>query len=152
MAAGLPGALRASALPRWSHRDPVEGGNPFSAGDPRHQAWGTATADAKLALLQFDAELEVTAQVTLDPALYRAQLLGLAVGRFDVWARRCGSVVSSRAGLGDYERWLVQYVANWLDYVAETCPRVQVGDELRARLQGRAAHWATETRRRLRLS
>ena len=91
------------------------------------------------------------ARVTLDPTLYRAQLLDLAVDRFDVWARRSCSVVSSRDALGDYDRWLAGYAANWLGYVAETCPRVEVGDELRTRLQGRAAHWVAETRNALAL-
>ena len=137
---------RLSAVPRWSHRDPVEAANPFPPADARHSTWPAATADARRALLRFDADLEATAQVTLDPALYRAQLLDLAIGRFDVWARRCRSVVSSRDALGDYDRWLADYVANWLRYVAETCPRVDVGDELRTRLRGRAAHWVAETR------
>ena len=138
-----------SAVPRWSHRDPVEGGNPFPSDDARHGTWNIATADARQALLRFDTDLQTTAQITLDPTLYRAQLLDLAVGRFDVWARRLGSVVSSRDELGDYERWLAAYIANWLRYVAETCPRVDLGDELRTRLQGRAAHWVAKTRHRL---
>ena len=145
MAPSLENGLRPSAVPRWSHRDPVEGGNPFPPADPRHRRWDTATDDARQTLVRFDARLEATAQVTLDPAIYRAQLLDLAVGRFNVWARRGRSVVSSDGALRDYERWLEDYVANWLGYVAETCPRVEVGDELRTRLRGRAAHWVTET-------
>ena len=147
----FPIALRSSAVPRWSHRDPVEGGNPFPAADARHGTWDAATADARQAVRRFDAGLEATAQVTLDPAVYRAQLLDLAVGRFDVWARRGRSVVSSRDALGDYELWLADYVANWLGYVAETCPRVEVGDQLRTQLRGRAAHWVAETRHILEL-
>ena len=144
-------APRLSAVPRWSHRDPVAGGNPFPPGDARHGTWDAATTDARRALLRFDADLEATAQVTLDPAIYRAQLLDLAVGRFNVWARRGRSVVSSDGALQNYEQWLAGYVANWLRYVAETCPRVEVGDELRTRLRGRAAHWVAETRHILEL-
>ena len=152
MAASLPTALRTSAIPRWSHRDPVEGGNPFPPADTRHRTWDDATVDARQALLRFDVDLEATAEVTREPALYRAQLLDLAVGRFDIWARRGRAVVSSRDALQDYGQWLEDYVANWLRYVAETCPRVQVGDELQTRLRGRAAHWVTETRAILALS
>ena len=147
----LPVALCLSAVPRWSHRDPVAGGNPFPPTDARHGTWDAATTDARRALLRFDADLKVTAQVTLDPAIYRAQLLDLAVGRFDVWARRGRSVVSSDGALQNYEQWLTDYVANWLGYVAKTCPRVEVGDELRTRLRGRAAHWVAETRHILEL-
>jgi len=146
-----PPELRPSAVPRWSHRDPVEGGNPFPHSEPAHAAWNDATRAAHAALVRFDARMQTTAQITLDPAIYRAQLLDLAVGRFDVWARRGRSVVSSDRALRDYERWLDDYVANWLGYVAETCPRVAVGDELRRRLIGRAAHWAAETRSALAL-
>jgi len=141
-----------SAVPRWSHRDPVEDGNPFPTDDARHGTWDTATTDAQQALLRFDAYLKATAQITLDPARYRVQLLDLAVGRFDVWARRGHSVVSSRDAVGEYEQWLEEYVANWLGYVTETCPHVEVGDELRTRLSGRAAHWVRETRVGLALS
>ena len=145
----LPSALRRSAVPRWSHRDPVEGGNPFEPADSRHDAWDTATAGARDALGRFDARLEVTAQVTLDPEIYRAQLLDLAVTRFDVWAERGLSVVGSDAALRDYERWLTDYVANWLRYVAETCPRVEVGDELQTRLDNRAEHWSRRASSRI---
>ena len=147
----LPVVPCLSAVPRWSHRDPVAGGNPFPPADARHSTWDAATTDARRALFRFDANLEATAQVTLDQAIYRAQLLDLAVGRFDVWARRCCLVISSRDALGDYHRWLAGYAANWLGYVAETCPRVEMGDELRIRLQGRAAHWVAETRNALAL-
>ncbi len=146
MAPCVPGALRVSAVPRWSHRDPVEGGNPFPTADTRYGTWHAATADARATLLQFDADLETRAQVTLDPAIYRSQLLDLAVGRFDVWARRGRSVVHGRRALRDYERWLDEYVENWLRYIAETCPRVKVSDGLRQRLTGRAAHWTVGAR------
>ena len=96
--------------------------------------------------MRFDARLEATAQVTLDPAIYRTQLLDLAIGRFDVWARRGRSVVSTGGALQDYERWLEDYVVNWLGYVTETCPSVEVGDELRTRLTGRKEHWVTAAR------
>ncbi|HJN45565.1 MAG: hypothetical protein CL477_15530 [Acidobacteria bacterium] len=143
---GLPDALRASAVPRWSHRDPVEGGNPFPSSDARSEAWDTATDASRLALTQHDAELEATAQVTLDRAHYRAQLLDLAVARFDVWARRGLSALRTGEDGRDFDRWLADYVANWLAYVAETCPRVEVGTTLETRLTSRAEHWSGRAR------
>ena len=146
MAASLPTVLRTSAVPRWSRRDPVEGENPFPPADTRHGTWDNATVHARQALLRFDADLEATAEITLEAARYRAQLIDLAVGRLNVWAQRGCSVVSSRDALRNYEQWLDDYVANWLVYVAETCPRVEVGNELQTRLRGRAAFWVRETR------
>ena len=143
--------LRLPAVPRWSHRDPVEGGNPFATTDSRHGTWDAATHVARAALLRDDAHVADTAQVTLDPTTYRAQLLDLAAARFDVWARRGRSVVSTDAALRDYDRWLEDYVANWLRYVGETCPQVDMQDELRTRLTRRAAHWVSERRSALAL-
>ena len=56
-------------------------------------------------------------------------------------AERLSAVVQGPEALADYEAWLTTYVANWLPYVAETCPRIAVGDELRDRLTSRARHW-----------
>ena len=151
MVQGLPPALRESAVPRWSHRDPVEDRDPFTPTDPRHGTWDAATRVATAALRRDDAHVAETAQVTLDPEIYRAQLLDLAASRFDVWARRGRSVVSTDAALRDYNRWLEDYVANWLRYVGETCPRVNMRDELRARLTRRAAHWVSKRRSALAL-
>ena len=63
-------------------------------------------------------------------------MIDLALRRFDTWAERGLSVVSNEDQLDDYRRWLDVYVGNWLDYVADTCPRVDTGDELRRRLNG----------------
>ncbi len=130
-----------SAVPRWSHRDPVEGGNPFADGDPRREIWDAATHQARRALERCDAHIAATARVTLDPVVYRAQLLDLALRRFDTWAERALSVVSSEGELDDYGRWLDVYVGNWLGYVADTCPRVKTGDELRRRLKDARKRW-----------
>ena len=143
MRQGFPPALRESAVPRWSHRDPVEGENPFGPAEPLNGTWATATRVARATLRRDDAHVAATAEVTLDPEIYRAQLLDLAVSRFEVWARRGRSAVSTDAARRDYDRWLTDYVANWLMYVGETCPQVDVGDELRTRLTRRAAHWAS---------
>jgi hypothetical protein len=146
---GFPAALRSSAVPRWSHRDPVEGGNPFAVDDSRHDAWHTATWAAKDALVRIDRQLDETEEAGPHPDPYSVRLVALAVSRFDVWARRAQSIVRSPAALRDYEVWLTSYVAHWVVYVAETCPRADVGSELRARLASRAQHWVAEASRNL---
>ena len=139
---GVPREIRhRSAVPRWSHRDPVEGGNPFADGDRRREIWDAATREALRALQRCDAHIAATARVTLDPVVYRAQLIDLALRRFDTWAERGLSVVSSDGELDDYRRWLDAYVGNWLGYVADTCPRVDTGDELRRRLDEARERW-----------
>lgn len=146
-AAGFPIALRSSAVPRWSHRDPVEGRNPFSGDDPRRPAWESATATAREALLSVDADVEREARTTTDPAIYREWVIGLAEARFDVWARRGLCVVHDADARSAYASWLATYVDNWLRYVRETCPQVEADPDLRTRLTGRARHWAAEARR-----
>ncbi len=119
----------------------MEGGNPFPGGDPRRKVWDAATGEARRALERCDAHIAATARVTLDPVVYRAQLIDLALRRFDTWAERGLSVVSNEDELDDYGRWLDAYVGNWLDYVADTCPRVDTGDELRRRLNHARKRW-----------
>ena len=147
----FPGAMTPpmSAVPRWSHRDPVEGGNPFLPADPRHQRWAKATAAARGALAQYDDGLVTSARVTSDPRIYGRQLIELALTRFDTWARRGLASVDSDARQRDYEAWLRDYVANWQVYVAETCPHASASarDEIRARLAARATHWTSEAQR-----
>ena len=139
---GVPREIRhRSAVPRWSHRDPVEGGNPFIDGDPRREIWQAATREARRELERCDAHIAATARVTLDPVVYRAQLIDLALRRFDTWAERGLSVVSNEGELDDYRRWLDVYVENWLGYVADTCPRVETGDELPSRLGATRRRW-----------
>ena len=135
-----------SAVPRWSHRDPVEGGIPFPDGDPRRELWATATDVATRALERCDAHIAATARVTLDPAVYRAQLIDLALRRFDIWAERGLAVVSNEGEVDAYRQWLAVYVGNWLGYVADTCPRVEPGDELRARLDAARRRWSDAAR------
>ena len=76
-------------------------------------------------------------------------MVALAVSRFDVWSRRGLSVVRSREALRDYEQWLATYIEHWVAYVADTCPRVVVGDPLRTKLAARARYWADEAQRAL---
>ena len=138
-----------SAVPRWSHRDPVEGGNPFPPADGRHQRWTEATAQARAALERYDDNLARSALVTSDPRTYRRQLIGLATARFDTWARRGLAAVGCEDARRHYVSWLRVYVANWRAYVAETCPHVGASerDDLHARLATRAKHWTTEALR-----
>jgi hypothetical protein len=145
----FPDALRSSAVARWSHRDPVEGGNPFPLHDSRHEAWHAATCSARDVLIRIDRELDEAETVGLHPDPYAVRLVALAVSRFDVWARRVQSIVRSPAALQDYEVWLTTYVAHWLVYVADTCPGAEVGDELRGRLLSRAQYWVIEASRAL---
>jgi hypothetical protein len=145
----FPAALRSSAVARWSHRDPVEGGNPFPLDDPRHEVWDAATCSARDVLVCIDRELDDAEKTGPHPDPYPVRLIALAVSRFDVWARRVWSIVRSPAALRDYEVWLTTYVAHWLVYVADTCPRADVGDDLRARLSSRAQYWVAEASRAL---
>lgn len=138
-----------SAVPRWSHRDPVEGGNPLSPGDARHRRWAEATAQARAALQRHDDDLARSALVTSDPRIYGRQLIELATARFDTWARRGLAAIDCDTRRRDYEAWLRGYLANWRAYVAETCPHVGAAerDELHAHLVTRATHWTTEALR-----
>ena len=139
-----------SAVPRWSHRDPVEGGNPFPTGDFRHARWDDATTRARAALQRHDSELAASAVVTREPGVYERQLFDLATARFDTWARRGLASVDGDPARRDYESWLLAHVANWRRYVAETCPHVggHARDEIHSRLATRAVHWNGEARRR----
>ena len=138
--------MRAS-VPRWSHRDPVEPGNPFPHHDPRHTVWEEASARARTTLTQFDAELETESHDTQAEA-YPVRLVGLAVARFDTWARRGLAVVMSAEDIDDYETWLSDYRRNWLAYVADTCPHVDVGSELQRGLAERVESWLASARAR----
>src|SRR4029077_14637201 len=140
----FPAALRSSAVPRWSHRDPVEGGNPFPLDDSRYDAWHTATCVARDVLTRIDRELDEAEQAGPHPDPYPVRLVALAVSRFDVWAKRVQSIVRSHAALRDYEAWLTTYAAHWLIYVADTCPKADVDGDLRARLSSRAQYWLAE--------
>ena len=124
----------------------MESGNPFPEGDPRRIVWDAATGKARRALDRCDAHIAATARVTLDPVVYRAQLIDLALRRFDIWAERGLSVVSSEEALDDYRWWLDVYVGNWLGYVADTCPRVETGDQLPRRLEAARRRWLEAAR------
>ena len=138
---GFPAALRASARPRWSHRDPVEGDNPFEKDDPRYARWADATTVAREALRSHDDQLSRTVTVTADPERYRSQMLDLAVARFDTWARRGLSVISGDEACFDYAVWLHDFKEKWVAYAADTCPQIDARDQLRARLKARVARW-----------
>ena len=138
-----------SAVPRWSHRDPVEGGNPYRSGDLLHARWKEATARALAALKHYDARLAAHPLVDGDPSVYAAQWFNLATMRFDTWARRGLAAVDSTAAQREYAAWLQAYVTNWRTYVTDPCPHVVPGvrDALVARLRVRAANWTDEAQR-----
>src|SRR5258707_344886 len=94
-AGGFPAALRSSAVARWSHRDPVEGGNPFPLVDSRHEAWHAATCSARDVLARIDRELDEAEEAGPHADPYSVRLVALAVSRFDVWAGRVQSIVRS---------------------------------------------------------
>lgn len=144
---GFPAALRSSAAARWSHRDPVEGGNPFPQHDSRHEVWNAATLVAREALVHIDRELDAVERTGQHPDPYPVRVIVLAESRFDVWARRLLTIVRDAAALQDYEVWLATYIEHWLAYVSDTCPNVNVGDDLGARLEARAAYWVGEAGR-----
>jgi hypothetical protein len=98
-------------------------------------------------LVRVDRELDERERAGPHPDPYPVRLVALAVSRFDVWAERLKSVVHGPGALQDYEVWLATYVAHWLAYVTDTCPWVEVEDELRTRLSSRAQHWVAEASR-----
>lgn len=88
-----------------------------------------------------------SAQVTLDPTVYRTQLFDLAAGRFAIWTERGLAAVSAADSGRDYEHWLDRYLTNWIQYVADTCPHVKGLDELRRRLRELTSSRVREARR-----
>lgn len=143
----FPDALLFSAVARWSHRDPIEHGNPFSQKDSRHRIWHTATVYAEKALVRSDGELEDN--LRKKPKPYPTCVVILAVSRFDVWSRRALSIVRSYPALQDYELWLAMYVKHWRKYVEDTCPKIDVNDIMRTQLNARAKHWVNTARQTL---
>lgn len=142
----FPEALRNSARPRWSHRDPVEGGNPFVEGDPRRQAWARATERAERRLHRLDARLDAEERSGTAHGAYGDRVVDLAVARFDIWAERGLAGIVSPVGADDYARWLTTYLENWIVYVADTCPTLCVEPQLRARLDALASRWTARAR------
>ena len=148
-AAGESGSPSMSAVPRWSHRDPVEGGNPFPTGDLRQTRWEEATTRARAALRRYDDKIAAAVPATTTPESYARRWLALATMRFDTWARRGLAAVDDKTARRDYAAWLQTYVENWRAYVADTCPHVpaEVRDALVAHLLARTTHWTDEARR-----
>ena len=135
-----------SAAPRWSHRDPVEGGNPFPVLDLRHARWEEATARALADLQRYDDRLAGPELAGGEPNLYARRWLDLATMRFDTWAQRGLAAVDGTVTQRVYAEWIRTYALNWRTYVAETCPHVaeNIRDELASRLQAHARHWVDQ--------
>jgi len=145
----LPVNLRKSRVARWSHRDPIEQGNPFPKHDDLYHEWEMATRLAMAALDTYDAQLAPSDMGPFDANTYRERLVALAVTRFDTWAQRGKSVIRSQSMLRDYEDWLTKYSENWLIYVADTCPHVNAIHVLRQRLAKHVKRWILEARTQL---
>ena len=132
----------APAVPRWSHRDPLEGYNPFRSGDRRGGVWKVATETAVNSLRSYDEELEVREKDKRDHDVpYSVRVEDLAIARFDTWAKRELSVVVDDETLNEYKEWLDRYVTNWLTYVDETFPKLEIYQSLSDRLFSRSLVW-----------
>ena len=148
----FPPALKDSARPRWSHRDPVEGGNPFKLHSQAHARWSHATGIAEDNLRRHDEHLNRRASNTKGLGEYQIELVSLAITRFDTWAERGLAVVDSQHLSNEYVAWLHTYATNWLAYVDDTCPHISVKKILETRLAMRTRHWTTVAQSRLRYS
>ena len=144
----FPDLLRKSTVPRWSHRDPVESDNPFSPDDDRHQIWAIATRLAKTTLVRIDEQFN-TDPARHPPDKYPARVVVLARLRFDVWSERALSVVMTEPAVEDYSRWLSDYTDNWLNYIDDTCPNINIRHDMRAHLTTQSRFWVNEAKRRL---
>lgn len=144
----LPELLRKSTVPRWSHRDPVECGNPFSPNDDRYPIWERATRLAKTTLVRIDEQFNTNRAQHL-PDEYPAQVVVLARWRFDVWSERTLSVVMTETAVEDYRHWLNDYADNWLNYVADTCPNIDISHDMHAHLATQSKFWINKAKRRL---
>jgi hypothetical protein len=148
----FPETLTNSARPRWSHRDPIEGGNPFKLHSQSHATWSRATAIAKDRLRHHDDQLNKRLTHTDDIQEYQSELVSLATTRFDIWAERGLAVIDSQPLYNKYIAWLHTYATNWLAYVDDTCPRISVKKILETRLAIRTKHWTTVAQSQLRHS
>ena len=148
----FPARLKDSARPRWSHRDPVEGGNPFKLSSQSHAKWFCATNIAKNSLCRHDDHLNKRLTNAEDLKEYQSELVSLATIRFDIWAERGLAVVDSQHLCNEYIAWLHAYATNWLAYVDDTCPHISVKKMLETRLAIRTRHWTTIAQSRLRYS
>ena len=148
----FPARLKDSARPRWSHRDPVEGGNPFERHSQSHAKWSRATDSARNSLRRHDDHLNIRLANAEDLKEYQSELVSLATTRFDIWAERGLAVVDSQSLSNEYVAWLHAYATNWLAYGDDTCPHISVKKILETRLAIRRKHWTTVAQSQLRHS
>ncbi len=148
----FPERLKSSARPRWSHRDPVEGENPFKLDSQSRAIWSRATDIAKDRLRHHDDHLNNRLGHTENLKQYQTELVSLVTTRFDIWAERGLAVVDSQSLCNEYIAWLHTYATNWLGYVHDTCPHISVKKILEIRLASRTKHWTTVAQSQLRSS
>ena len=139
----FPETLKNSATPRWSHRDPVERGNPFPVNDSRYRKWELATREANAVLVEQD---RLFSNLKSNVTSYPKDVIKFATTRFDVWAKRCLSIVCNPSAARNYEQWLNTYVERWLLYTSQTCPQIDIQKALERTLRIRVSYWTTQAR------
>ena len=75
------------------------------------------------------------------PDRYSVRVQDLAVARFNIWAKRGLAAIDDKNALPEYGEWLETYVTNWLAYVTDTCPKLDVRQSLHERLAERTVTW-----------
>ena len=129
--------------------DPVEG-NPFPENAPQHQVWTDATRRAGEELSRFNSRL-LKERPTPELGNYADWMIGLIVGKFDIWAKRGVHVVWSDNEVPAYDQWLFNYAQVWLESARKTSPILvhveSLLNELRLRLMERMEYWKAEGRR-----
>ena len=113
----------------------------FHPATPRAEAWKIATEIALHALRHHDRALGVEPQILHVPDRYSVRVQDLAVARFNIWAKRGLAAIDDKNALPEYGEWLETYVTNWLAYVTDTCPKLDVRQSLHERLAERTVTW-----------
>jgi hypothetical protein len=65
---------------------------------------------------------------------------------------RALSVVTTEPAAEDHRRWLSNYTDNWLNYIDDTCPNINIRHDMRAHLTTQSTQsrfWVNEAKRRL---
>ncbi len=130
--------------------DPVEG-NPFPENAPQHQVWNDATRRAEEEHCRFNSRLLKERPSRGLGNNYADWMIGMAVEKFDIWAKRGVHVVWSDNEVGAYDQWLFNYAQGWLELARKTSPILvhveSLLNELRLRLMERMGYWKAEGRR-----
>jgi hypothetical protein len=140
--------------------DPVEG-NPFRSDDKRRRVWADATRYAEEELCQFRSDylkLHSSAYNKHRSAAEAEKAVAdrtcvLAVGKFDIWARRGSKVVWTDSGVLDFDKWLDHYAEACLKEIRGWFPTSIPVDwvlrEVRPKLARQCQWWKAEAHRYL---